>query len=297
MVAHRPNPSDGFTLTEMIIVLVIVGIVATMAGAFITRPMEGYIALSRRAELVDAADSALRRVARDIRQSLPNSIRVDYGGDGTCDNGDAAIEMLNTVDAAVYRAYPPPGDPDKRLAFDSADDAFNVYDHFRNITTLSSTDHFLAINSVNNTEVYQTNSAVRTPDGTTIQVAADGSDEDRVTLSPAFQFDAFGGDEPPELDDSIQGRRVYLVDGPVQYRCSGGALQRYQGNGYGITPSQGVPGITPSKVADHVDCSATRFCYDPGSAQRAGLATLEIRIADEGETVTLLHQVHVVNVP
>ncbi|HKJ76731.1 MAG TPA: hypothetical protein VKA64_05965, partial [Gammaproteobacteria bacterium] len=114
-------------------------------------------------------------------------------------------------------------------------------------------------------------------------------------LNPGFDFDAFADDEPPEVNDSIQGRRVYLVDGPVQYRCKDNTLWRY--SGYGLTATQGEPAAGGSKVADHVDCASTRFCYAPGAAQRAALATLEIRLSDQGETVTLLHQVHVVNVP
>ena len=285
----------GFTLTELIITMVIIGVMATMTVGFITRPMQGYMDLSRRAELVDAAEMALRQVARDVRRALPNSVRVDYGGNGTCDGGDAAMEMLNTVDAAMYRAYPPPGSPDERLTFDAADTSFNTYDHFRNIEKpFSATDHFLAINTLDNSEVYQANSAVRTPAGTQIDITLDGG-EDRVTMSPGFDFDAFVNDEPPEVNDSIQGRRVYLVDGPVQYRCEGGTLWRY--SGYGLSATQSEPDVGGSKVADHVDCTSTRFCYEPGSAQRGALATLEIHLSDQGETVTLLHQVHVVNVP
>lgn len=318
----------GFTLVEMVMVIIIAGIVASMAATFIRWPMEGYIDLSRRAGLVDSAEMALRQVARDIRRALPNSVRCDSDGDGACDDDAVAIEMLNTIDAAIYRYYPPPGAPEGTLDFDTADGSFNVYDHFRNIdyADFPSTGHFLAINTVNNVAPYQApgaGSAVRTPNGTNIDIAVetadldgDGnpdSDEDRVTITGGYQFDPFSGGEPPELDESIQGRRVYVVEGPITYLCdaASGELRRYRG--HGINPSFSAVdsdaelvangAVRPdgtaggSLVADHAVCAQTSFVYTPGTAQRAGLATLTITLEEEGERVTLLHQVHVVNVP
>jgi MSHA biogenesis protein MshO len=45
------------------------------------------------------------------------------------------------------------------------------------------------------------------------------------------------------------------------------------------------------------DISTCAFSYAPGSAERAGLLTLELGIGTAGETVNLLAQVHVDNVP
>jgi len=64
----------GFTLIELIVVIVIVGILSALGGQFIVAPVTGYVDLSRRARLVDQAEMALRRMQRDIRHALPNSI-------------------------------------------------------------------------------------------------------------------------------------------------------------------------------------------------------------------------------
>ena len=88
----------GFSLLEIIVVIVLLGILAAGAGLLITRPIEAYTDQIRRAQLVDSAEMALRRVAVDVRRALPNSIRVvDNSPNGW------ALEMVNTVDGARYR--------------------------------------------------------------------------------------------------------------------------------------------------------------------------------------------------
>ena len=39
------------------------------------------------------------------------------------------------------------------------------------------------------------------------------------------------------------------------------------------------------------------FSYAPGTAERAGMLTLDLSIGEQGETISLLAQVHVDNVP
>ena len=70
----------GFTLVELILVIVLCGIVAAMVGAVLSRPLEGFVAQSRRAELVDIGAGALDRMTRDIRMAVPGSLRVSADG-------------------------------------------------------------------------------------------------------------------------------------------------------------------------------------------------------------------------
>jgi MSHA biogenesis protein MshO len=48
-------------------------------------------------------------------------------------------------------------------------------------------------------------------------------------------------------------------------------------------------------MADHV--SACSFIYHPGTPQHSGMVTLGLTLTDAGETITLMHQVHVENAP
>src|SRR5437588_9933469 len=65
----------GVTLIEMVIVIAITAIIAGAVAVFISGPGEGYADAARRAEMTDIADTALRRITRELRTALSNSIR------------------------------------------------------------------------------------------------------------------------------------------------------------------------------------------------------------------------------
>ena len=105
-----PVRGRGFTLVEAIIVIVLTGILAGAVAVFLVVPVTGYLDVARRAELTDIADTALRRIGRDLRLVLPNSIRVTAG--------NTAIEFIPIKSAGRYRA----DGPGNFLDFSSAGD-------------------------------------------------------------------------------------------------------------------------------------------------------------------------------
>lgn len=280
----------GFTLVELVITISLTTIVVSFMSLFISGPVQSYADQARRAELVDVAENSLRRIARDIRRGLPNSVRVQSAG------MVVAIEMLNTVDGVRYRDRPPPGNPDKRLRFSGPDDAFNTVGVFRGVAKpFVSNTHYLAIYNVAvpGADAYELANVI-TPPGTQITIDSDSvPGEDNVRLAPAFRF-AYRS----------PGKRVYLLDGPVSYLCdaAAGTLVRYSGyviaNDHATRDSDGelvAAGAAVTLIADHV--SSCSMAYAPGTAERAGLVTLHLAVSDTGETVSMLHQVHVDNVP
>ena len=140
----------GFTLIELIVVIAISGIIAAVAGIFILRPVQGYNAQVRRAEMVDSAENALRRMQRDLRAALPNSVRITTNNatidDATCPNGMdtvCVIEMLHTVDGGRYRS----GLPNDPLVFDGVDTAFDVIGSLQNAGTSINSSYWVVINN------------------------------------------------------------------------------------------------------------------------------------------------------
>lgn len=288
----------GFSLVELIVVIVITGIIASVIGTFIAGPIQGFFDQARRAELVDAAQLALVRMGRDLRAALPNSVRVDSG----------ALELLLVLDGDRYRTEPATGaGDDDQLQFAAADTSFNTFRQLGANQTLPAGVRLAVypLGYLSAADPYATpavlpglaTGGVMTPAsivglGTTAVVG--GVTEQRVTLTG-------GGHPGHRFPYESPRRRVFLVSGPVMYRCVGGDLVRYDRYGVNaapVVPPTDVGTIATVVVADIVQsCS---FAYDPGTAQRNAVATLTLALVDAAaptEVVRLVRQVHMSNVP
>jgi len=278
----------GFTLIELVITIAVGSVVVAFMALFIVTPMTAYTAQTRRATLVDAADSALRFMGRDLRAALPNSVRVSASGSVT------ALELLATADGARYQDSGPLSNPALALDLTAADGAFATTVPFTQLNLpWTSSAYFLSIYNVGvpGADAYQMANVI-TPAGTTITISAGATaNQDLVTLNPAFQF-AFGS----------PGQRVFLVSGPVSYLCDTAAATLTRYSSYTIASAQpasaaalNAAGASAALVASNV--AGCQFVLSAGTAQRNALATLTLQIAQSGESVQLLHQVEVVNAP
>src|ERR1700720_3688642 len=124
--ARGITPSRGFTLVELVITIAVGSVVVAFMALFIVTPMTTYTAQTRRATLVDAADSALRFMGRDRRAALPNSVRVSPSG--------SVLELLATVDGARYQDSGPLSNPALALDLTAKDGAFATTVPFTQLT-------------------------------------------------------------------------------------------------------------------------------------------------------------------
>ncbi len=275
--------SEGFTLLELILVIVITGILATMTTDIMTYPIKSYVDLNRRTILVDTAEMSLRRLQRDIRRALPNSIRITGGG--------TVIEMLHTLDGGRYRSLQ---DGTKAAAsglcngnsatdvldFTIADDCFEVIGSFKTFNPQATSGESLVI--------YNLGSGSVTAD------AYAGSNRTAVTNSTQANIVKLTALKFPF---SSPQQRFFIVDTPVTYRCDTSTGQLWRYSGYTIAATQpNPPGVAGQLQADKI--TGCTFAYASGGASRSGLVTIEMLVTDStGEAVRLIHQIHVDNAP
>ena len=280
----------GFTLIEMIVVIVITGILAGAVAVFIRLPVQGYIDAARRAEMTDIADAALRRMGRDLRLALPNSIRP-------LSTSSSTLEFLLTRTGGRYRMADNGAGAGDFLDFSQTDSSFDQLGPLATGTGQS------IVNNSDTLVVYNLGipgaDAYAGSNTATISSTAVGpqpllvppllSNETRINFS-AKQFPL----ESP-------GARFQVVEGPVTYACDTTAktLTRYWG--YAISAAQPTvaslvaSGANSALVATNVEACA--FDYTPGVTARSGVVALTLKIAESGESVQLYHEVHVTNVP
>ena len=266
-------PDRGFTLVEMIVVIVITGILGAAVAVFIRRPVESYMDASRRAEMTDTADTALRRITRDVRTALPNSIRVTTVGNVTY------LEYLQTSGGGRYRAETDSTGAGNILSFVAADASFDV------IGTMP------ALAAGNSIVVYNLSSAgaIANAYSGDNRAAYSSNTATTITLSAAKLFPY-----------QSPGKRFQVVEYPVTYACDplpagAGVLRRYWN--YAIASSQPTPpGGSNALLASNITgCSFTYTASGPTA--RTGVLALNLQISQGGETVWLFQQAQVSNVP
>ena len=267
--ARQRSPARGVTLIEMIVVIVLMGIVAAAVALFIRRPVEGYIDAARRAELTDIADTALRRVTRDLRTALPNSIRVSGN----------FIEFLQVSGGGRFRAEPDSAGAGDILDFSSAagDNSFEVLGPMP-----------AGIANGNLIVVYNLGEGSGNSD-------AYGAGNSSAVSAVAAPIVSIGAKQFPLPSP---GRRFQVVQHAVTYHCDLGAQQLRRYWNYTINAVQPTPPGDGSNALLASRVTACSFTYAPsGPSGRTGVVSLVLQIEDGGERVRLFQQAHVSNVP
>jgi MSHA biogenesis protein MshO len=294
MVRYSAKASAGFTLIEMIVVIVITGIIAGAVAVFIRLPVQGYVDAARRAEMTDIADAALRRMGRDLRLALPNSIRITDGPT----TGGLTLELLLTRTGGRYRAANNGAGAGDFLDFTLSDSSFDQFGPFATgvgQAIVPNSDKLVVYNlGIPGADAYAGDNISLITGTCSTPTCPTLPNENNIS----FKQKQFPFESP--------GARFQVVEGPVTYACdtTTGKLTRYWG--YNITKTQptaaSLAASTASRALVATNVEKCAFDYTPGVTARSGVVALTLKITESGagesaESAQLYHEVHVNNVP
>lgn len=256
----------GFTLIELVVVITVLGVLATASAGFLRGPLTSYFETERRTDLAAGGDLTLAKLRQDIARAVPNSVRVTNAG------GRFWLELLPVRSQGRYRTA---GAGDV-LSFGVADTGFDVLGP---PVQAQAGDWVVVNNHLPAADVWAGSSraAYTGPPGTVAVVQ---------NASHVFAADA------PD-------HRFQIAGSPVTYACDpvAGTLRRISnyGNPSPAQPTAFGPAAQNDLLATGIQrCRAATL---PGTRRRAQMVAVEIGFFANSDRLTLAHTTRVETLP
>ena len=261
-------------MVELVVVIVVLGVLAAGTTKYIVDSMEAYSSTVRRDQLASTSRLAVERVVRELRNALPNSVRIDTNT--VAGVTTHCLEFFPIKRASAYLTLPTTA---ANISFSSV-----------NFTKPATDDGFyIAVYPHNTSTLY------------TQPIPGPIKDFHFINSDPANGIVALTANH--QFDYHSARKRFFLVNHPVSFCINTpGELRRY--TDYGIIAAQATPPTTATddallaedlQLTDGV--AITPFTFDPGTLTRAGVVTLDFRFMEDNEWVRLLQEVQIRNVP
>jgi MSHA biogenesis protein MshO len=269
--ATRSTGSSGFTLIELVTVIVLISLLAVIGGGFMVRSADSYHDSVSRSQLIQQGRQAIERITRELRIASPASIRVS--------TNNLCIEWLPVIGGANYLS--------------DVSDQSNGAPATSSIDTAplvlaSGTPRYVSIGALASSELYGVS-----PASLALFGGLDTSSIPHVlTLGSAKQF----------LRNS-SNRRLFVTDHPKQVCIDNGRLTIHENyTSAGSYPSNasfdGTPPNAGSLLAEGVLPGAELpFAISSGTEARNTILLMALPFEKNNERVVLRHQVMVRNVP
>lgn len=263
----RHGRSKGFTLIEIITVIILLSIVSVVGGNMIVTTTESYNQAQSRSKLVQKGRLSIERMVRQLRSAVPNSLRVS--GTGDC------IEFMPLVAGANY--------------LDDVADSSNGVTPRSFIDTAPfslglGTPAHVMVAPFSSGEIYTAASPSARAAIGALGVAPISS----IPLAGAHQF----------VRNSIN-KRVYLGAAPARFCIGGSDLVYY--TGYVLDTGalgDGDPAGSTSILSGGVTAAApAAFVLALGTQNRNATVDIHLQYSEGGESVVLNHTVFIRNVP
>lgn len=274
------KPSHGFTLVELVMVIVVLGILATGSIQFISQSAQGMVDSAERQALASSATIAVEKVLREVRRALPNSVRQFSDGGSEC------LELVPIQFSSEYISIP--------IASNAT--SFNAISFVGAV--LGGESGFVAVYPNSQGSVYGTSPA------TIRSISDDMAISGPVGVPGAnLQTITFVGGAVYRFPTDSPRQRFFLVDQPISF-CddNNGRLWRYQNYGFQVDSSGSIPtaGANRILIADSLEANSLSFNILPAQLQRNAVVRMSLTIARPGsatEKVEISQEVQLRNVP
>ena len=256
----------GFTMVELVMVIVLLGILSIGTVRFINDSSVGFATTVERGELASEAQAVIARVARELRDALPNSVRTTAAG--------RCLEFVPAQGATTYVSLPT----------DSAASSFTVVPPDPSPTIAN-----LRVAAFPDSNLYSLSTTGAVSPLATLG-APDADNEVTVTLAANHQF---ASPSPT--------KRLFFVADPVSLCVHGRNLWRY-GN-YGFSDPQADTSTLPaglpnrSLLAEDIDPVLTTFTVAQSGLNRSAIVNLNLALERGGTRLEIEHLMQVRNAP
>lgn len=254
----------GFTLVELVMVIVLLAIVATISVRFVSLSTVGAIDTGARQQRALNAVVISEQISRALREALPTSVRTN----GSC------IEWMPTIAGSNYLNLPRGANPDSFEAVSLADGQA----------------------ASGRIVVYGYGGSLYNPGspGPISPPATVPAGNGPVTVT-------FDGGASHRFNTNSPQRRFFVVASPVTFCQSGAYLYRYRN--YGIQPgiASSLPGSMPDRevLAANLVPGSVQFEVTPPTLLRGAVVNFAFALqdADSGEVTQVSQEVQIRNVP
>lgn len=302
MIRARCRSQCGFTLIEAVVVMVLIGILAGIMVLFIRKPVQQYVDAAERADLTDVADLSLRRMTREVRGALPNSVRI------LSITGGTMIEFIPVKSGGLYLDASDDAGATPYLSFTDSNSR-----NFAVVGTMSVTpaagDYVVVYNlgpGFSRADAYSNvagnmNRATLNASTTVTPTWSAPSNQATVINMQSNPFAVTGSTIP----NASPSHRFQIVGQPVTFRCApqvaGGPVLLSRHWNYGFNDNVTDPLGTGSSALLATNVNSCSFTYNSTINLQHGLVNLTVSLgratASANENVTLTQQVNVENTP
>jgi MSHA biogenesis protein MshO len=247
----------GFTLVELVVVIVVVAILGGISVTFIKNSVLAYVNSEAYYELSDRADVALRRMSRDIRNALPNSVYV---------SGDY-VEFVPIKSGGRYSQ-------------DSV--TSNSLSALTGSVSAENGDQLVIYNmGIDGADIYkgETNRTITNASGSIFTFSGGAF----TLLSPASRY------------YTVNGAVIYACDLPNKRLLMYTNVPLPTTVLLAAQHPTSFAGFTQSIVAE--DVTGCSFTYTAGVMQHSGVITAQLTLSKRGGVVSLVNLINVVNSP